>query len=56
MSGWGRATLYVNKIPCLGRDGCEANIRDQLPPGARLTVYAPDGISKTYVGSPDRAR
>jgi hypothetical protein len=56
ISGRNNATLYLNKPPCLGRKGCEVNLCDQLPSGARLTVYAPDGMARTYVGLPDRER
>lgn len=56
MSGRTKATLYLNKAPCLGRYGCAENICGQLPHGARLTVFAPDATAKTYVGLADRER
>jgi hypothetical protein len=54
LSGKMRATLYVNKPPCSTKpDGCHLRIAEQLPPGAELTVYAPDGVARTYRGVRD---
>ncbi|HVX47489.1 MAG TPA: DddA-like double-stranded DNA deaminase toxin [Mycobacteriales bacterium] len=48
------ATLYVNRLPCGARSGagpgCEQNLPNYLPAGARLTVYGPDGYSRLAVG------
>jgi hypothetical protein len=43
------ATLYINEAPCsYPRVGCEANLGDMVPPGARLEVEAPGGFSQSY--------
>lgn len=49
------ATLYLNNEPC-GKtepphrpDGCHHTLEDQLPPGAKLTVYWPGG-HWVYIG------
>ena len=51
--GVDEATLYINRIPCPGRAGCDAMLPRMLPAGAHLKVIGPDGFVKTYVGMPD---
>jgi RHS repeat-associated protein len=47
------ATLYINRIPCSGRTGCDAMLPRMLPTGSKLTVIGPDGYIKTYIAIPD---
>jgi hypothetical protein len=48
--GIDEATLYINRIPCPGKTGCDAMLSRMLPPGARLHVRGPDGFRHTYTG------
>lgn len=47
------ATLYINRVPCRGRPGCDAMLPRMLPPGARLEVRGPNGFRKVYRGVPE---
>lgn len=51
--GLQEATLYINRVPCPGKTGCEAMLPRMLPEGARLRVVGPKGFEKVYVGLPD---
>ena len=51
--GVSEATLYINRIPCPGKTGCEAMIPRMLPTGSKLTVIGPEGYIKTYIAIPD---
>lgn len=44
------ATLYINRVPCPGDQGCEANLAKYVPKGATLTVYGPDGYVRVVHG------
>lgn len=51
------ASLYVNKRPCRTEpDGCALVLPKLLPPGARLTVFGPDGYVSVYRGVQDERR
>lgn len=57
MTGRQTATLYVNKRPCRTEpDGCALVLPKLLPPGARLTVFGPDGYVSVYRGERDERR
>lgn len=57
MSGGREASLYVNREPCrTSPHGCDGELKHMLPPGARMTVYGPDGFMKIYRGKPDENR
>lgn len=43
-------TLYINRVPCPGDSGCEANLARYVPKGATLTVYGPDGYVRVVHG------
>jgi hypothetical protein len=47
-----QATLYVNRRPCPDENGCRERLPAMLPPGTRLTIYAPDGRWYIYHGQP----
>jgi hypothetical protein len=47
------ATLYINQVPCTGRNGCDVLLPRLLPEGAQLHVYGPNGFRQTYTGLPD---
>lgn len=47
------AALEINRVPCLGRNGCAVNLPRMIPPGATLHIYGPDGYYKAWVGAPD---
>jgi len=47
------ATLYINRVPCAGANGCGAMLPRMLPEGARLRVLGPDGYVKIFVGLRD---
>jgi hypothetical protein len=51
--GLSEATLYINRIPCPGKTGCDAMLPRMLPEGARLRVIGPNGFERIYVGLPD---
>ena len=51
--GVNEATLYINRIPCPGKTGCDAMLPRMLPPGSKLTIIGPDGYIKTYIAIPD---
>ena len=46
-------TLYINRVPCSGANGCGRMLPRMLPEGARLRVVGPDGYDQVFVGSPD---
>jgi hypothetical protein len=48
------ATLYVNRPPCPGPNGCNERLPEMLPQGRKLTVYAPHGIAEVYHGQAER--
>ncbi len=52
LNGLGEGTLYINREPCPGQVGCDANLHRMLPRGGKLTVYGPDGFAKVYRGLP----
>lgn len=64
MSGAEEAVLYINREPCRRKPvegrrnqlGCDAALPFMLPPGAKLTVYGPDGFCKVYRGKSDSER
>jgi hypothetical protein len=47
------ATLEINRIPCLGANGCVANLPRMLPEGAQLHIWGPEGYFRTFIGLPD---
>jgi hypothetical protein len=47
------ATLYINREPCPGRNGCARLLERMLPPGAKLTVYGPNGYARVFYGVAD---
>ena len=51
--GLSEATLYINRVPCPGKIGCDAMLPRMLPEGARLRVIGPDGFERIYFGLPD---
>jgi hypothetical protein len=51
--GISEAILYINRIPCSGKTGCDAMLPLMLPEGAKLTVIGPNEFIKTYMGLPD---
>lgn len=50
LTGTKEATLYINRIPCPGRNGCDRLLPRMLPPGAKLTIYGPDGYVRVVYG------
>jgi hypothetical protein len=53
-NGLTEATVYINRLPCPGRNGCAVNLPHMLPEGAQLTVYGPNGYREVFTGLPDR--
>jgi RHS repeat-associated protein len=51
--GLTEATLYINRVPCPGKTGCDAMLPRMLPERARLRIVGPDGFEKVYIGLPD---
>ena len=51
--GLQEATLYINRVPCSGSNGCGAMLSRMLPEGARLRVIGPNGYDQVFVGLPD---
>ena len=52
--GLTRARLILNNIPCDDEEfSCENLLKKFLPPGAKLTIYAPDNFKRTYPTSED---
>jgi hypothetical protein len=47
------ASLEINRIPCLGANGCVANLPRMLPEGAQLNIWGPEGYFRTFIGLPD---
>lgn len=47
------ATLYINKEPCGGVQGCDCLLPRMLPKGSQLRVVGPDGLDQTYLGLSD---
>ncbi len=37
--GLGDATLYINRVPCGGRNGCMVNLSRMVPSGSTLNIY-----------------
>jgi hypothetical protein len=54
--GLRRASLVVNKPPCLGESGCDEMLKDFLPKGSKLTVYGPNNFKETYPKKPKPER
>jgi hypothetical protein len=52
ISGTMNATLYINRTPCPGRNGCARLLPRMLPPGSSLTVYGPEGYAEVFYGDP----
>ena len=52
-TGAQEATLWINRIPCAGVNGCAARLPGMLPEGARLRVLGPDGYDEVFTGLPD---
>jgi RHS repeat-associated protein len=48
--GGGRATLFINQVPC---PNCARNLERALPEGAELEIFGPNGFRRTYVGVAD---
>lgn len=46
------ATIVINNRPCGGPYGCDENLEQFLPDGAKLTVYGPNNFKKTYPEPP----
>ncbi len=46
------ASIVINNRPCEGPYGCDENLEQFLPDGAKLTVYGPDNFKKTYPEPP----
>jgi hypothetical protein len=55
IEGWLEATLYLNQVPCKERLGCERGLPRFVPPGAKLTIYAP-GYVRVVRGLPEDQR
>jgi len=43
-------TLYINRLPCAGRMGCDNLLPRMIPTGSRLTIYGPDGYVRLVEG------
>jgi len=56
MNGIDRGSLYINRAPCPGPRGCDANLSRILPPGAQLTVFAPGARPRVYRGEQPREK
>lgn len=52
LRGIQEATLYINRVPCPGRNGCENLLPRMVPPGGKLTIYGPDGFLRVVYGAP----
>jgi hypothetical protein len=50
LTGSMNVTLYINRRPCPGRNGCERLLPRMVPPGGTLTVYGPDGYVQVVHG------
>ena len=48
--GLAEATLYINRVPCPGKTGCDAMLSRMLPEGSRLRVIGPDGFDEVFIG------
>lgn len=44
--------IVINNRPCEGPYGCDENLEQFLPDGAKLTVYGPNNFKKTYPEPP----
>lgn len=53
LRGIEEATLYINRVPCPGRNGCENLLPRMVPPGGKLTIYGPDGYVRVVYGAPE---
>ncbi|MEV8378772.1 DddA-like double-stranded DNA deaminase toxin [Kribbella sp. NPDC056861] len=52
--GLTNARLILNNIPCDDEEfSCENLLIRFLPPGAKLTIYAPENFKRTYSTSDD---
>lgn len=51
--GLAEATLVINRMPCPGKWGCNAQLHRMLPEGGLLRIIGPDGFDKFYLGTPD---
>jgi hypothetical protein len=50
---WSGATLYINRVPCTGPNGCGMMLPPMLPEGATLRVVGPEGYDVPFTGLPD---
>jgi hypothetical protein len=53
LTGTMDATLYLNRVPCPGRNGCDRLLPRMVPPDGKLTIYGPGGYVRVVYGEPE---